>query len=42
MNFTFGLPVRAITSLFTWYGVRSLIRSAQTLFSSPIETQTSV
>ena len=32
MNFTFGLPVRATTSLFTWYGVRSLIRSSQTLF----------
>ena len=26
----------------TWYGVRSLIRSSQTLLSSPIETQTSV
>ena len=42
MNFTVGLPVRATASLFTWYGVRSLIRSAQTLLSSPIETQTSV
>ena len=42
MNLTFGLPVRATTSLFTWYGLRSLIRSSQTLLSSPIETQTSV
>ena len=42
MNFTFGFPVRPTTSLFTWYGVRSLIRSAQALLSSPIDTQTSV
>ena len=42
MNLTSGLPVAASTSLFTWYGVSSLIRSSQTLLSSPIETQTSV
>ena len=42
MNLTCGLPVRAMTSAFTWYGVSSLIRSSQTLLSSPIETQTSV
>ena len=42
MNFASGLPVSAIVSAFTWYGVRSSIRSAQTSSASPIDTQTSV
>ena len=42
MNFTSGLPVAAIVSALTWYGVSSSIRSAQTSSASPIETQTSV
>ena len=42
MNFTSGLPVAAIASAFTWYGVSSSIRSAQTSSASPIDTQTSV
>jgi len=42
MNRTFGLPVRSIRSMFTWYGESSSIRSFHTDASSPIETHTSV
>ena len=37
-----GLPVFSTRSAFTWYGLRSFMRSSQTDLSSPIETHTSV
>ncbi len=42
MNFTCGLPLAFISSLLTWYGISSSMRSFHTSFGSPIDTQTSV
>ena len=42
MNRAAGLPVRSMRWALTWYGESSSMRSAQTSFGSPIDTQTSV
>ena len=42
MNLTCGLPLAFISSVLTWYGISRSMRSFQTSFGSPIETQTSV
>ena len=42
MNLTFGLPVLRMTSMFTWYGLSSSIRSPHSDLSSPIDSHTSV